>query len=178
MGIKRWRRERVHNPKRVSLALGAVHRCQCVLCPSAVQVITCPVLGFLDVAQRSHEGGSRLFYPQLRFLVSSFIKAIFPLERRAHRGFWCEEEVWETGQRGFWYWCSCLHFQLWFLSCFLMVIYNVDWGFFFLKKQTKKSTEIKVYSIFTCNVLFFWATVWDSLGLFHDCSCDLTLWSK
>lgn len=45
--------------------------------------------------------GSALFYPQLRFLVSGFIKIIFPLERGAHRGFRCEGKVWEAGRRCF-----------------------------------------------------------------------------
>lgn len=67
--------------------------------------------------------GSALFYPQLRFLVSDFIKTIFPLERRAHRGFRCEGKVWETGRQCFLVLVFMFTFSTVVPDLFLSVIY-------------------------------------------------------
>lgn len=131
--------------------------------------------GVMKVASQR---GSRLFYPQLRFLVSSFMKATFPLERRAHRGFWWRRRcgnlanvVFGTGVRvcifncGSWPVCNG---NLW---CELGI---------FLKKNKQKKPPYRLMSIEYLPVIsWFSEPQYETLqGLFHDCSCDLTVWSK
>lgn len=117
MGITGWRRgrrwERVHDLK-CTYDFG--ERCfssfVCVRSDASVfsvrqrsRLITCSQFGFLDAAQRSHEGGAlrvplRSFIPCWAAWWATLFKQYFH-RTDAHWGFWSEDKVWETGWQCF-----------------------------------------------------------------------------